>query len=112
MDESQQASCKYCYASISGYFYFCPNCGRMLREKTTISRQIVVYFVSLFAPPFGLIYAWRFLRQEGSKSKIIGVVALVLTMISIAAVFWIFAGLIKSVNEQINALNSGSLYIF
>ena len=65
---------------------FCPACGKKLKRSdlsTGIQKQIGVYLLSFFLPPFGLFPAIKYLRQADSKSKKIGVIALVLTVISI-----------------------------
>lgn len=112
MLDSRQITCKYCHTAISIGDYYCPNCGKMLSEKTTISRQIVVYFVSLFVPLFGFWYAWKFLRQPDGRSKKIGVAALMLTIISTGAIVWFSIDLMNRVSQQINAINSGNYYNF
>ena len=112
MDEILQITCQYCHTLIPAESYFCPNCGKMLKEKTTISRQAVVYVVSLFAPPFGFWYVWKFLRQPDERSKKIGIAALILTIISVIVTIWFSVDLINSVSQQINSINSGAVYNF
>jgi len=112
MSDVLQIMCRYCHSSIPVEFYFCPNCGKMLKEKTTISRQIVVYFVCVFVPPFGFWYVWKFLRQPDRRSKKIGIAALILTVISTTVSIWFSIGFINEVMQQINALNSGVNYNF
>lgn len=82
----EQKTCKFCGFPISDNFYFCPNCGKKLSEpplSTGIGKQIGIYALSFFVPPFGLLPAFRYLRQKDSKSKTIGLIAVFLTLISI-----------------------------
>ena len=70
--------------------------------STTFSKQLSIYLISLFLPPLGLWPAVKYLRQQDEKSKKIGLIALVLTIISIVATSWLTIGLVNSVNQRIN----------
>jgi len=88
--------------------FFCPNCGKQLKDKppsVTLWKQVVIYSVSLFLPPFGLGYAWKYYRDGDKKSKIIALVAVVLTLVSIVVTIWYTETAINSVNQQLNSLN-------
>ena len=100
--------CKECGHEISDEALACPNCGKPQRDKppsVSLSRQITVYFVSLFLPPFGLWYVWKYLKQKDSKSKKIGIVALILTIISIIITIWFIGKLVDSINQALNSVN-------
>lgn len=108
MDSSTETICPSCLAAVAADAYFCPNCGKALKNKPTsasVSRQIIVYAVSLFLPPFGLWYVWKYLRQADKKSKIIGAAALVLTIVSTIMTMWATKAMLDSINQSINALN-------
>src|SRR3990167_11491063 len=98
-------TCPTCNKAVTPADYFCPQCGRKLKDQppaTTISRQIIVYAVSFFLPPFGLIPAIGYLRQKDSKSKKIGLVAIFLTILSILLSFWFTTRVLKLFNQQLN----------
>jgi uncharacterized membrane protein YvbJ len=100
--------CKECGHEISDEALACPNCGKPQRDKppsVSLSRQMVVYFVSLFLPPFGLWYAWKYLKQKDGKSKKIGIAALILTIISIIITIWFTERLVNSINQALNSVN-------
>ena len=100
--------CPACNASVQSSANFCPNCGRQFRTvppATTVSRQIIVYLVSFIAAPFGLWYAWKYLRQDDNKSKKIGIVAIALTVISAAITIWTMAGLFNSLSPLLRSLS-------
>jgi hypothetical protein len=104
--------CSACNASVPSSANFCPNCGKGLRAippATTLSRQIIVYLISFFVAPFGLWYAWKYLKQEDIKSRKIGIAAIALTVISIAITFWTMAGLYNSVSQYMRLLNGLAL---
>ena len=100
--------CKECGHEISDEALACPNCGKPQRDKASsvsLSRQIFVYSVSLFLPPFGLWYAWKYLKQKDGKSKKIGIAALILSIISIIVAIWFIERFVNSINQSLNSLN-------
>lgn len=100
--------CKECEHEISDEALTCPNCGKPQRDKPpaiSLSRQAVVYFVSLFLPPFGFWYVWKYLKQKDAKSKKIGYAALILTIISIIVTVWFTASLVASITQSLNSVN-------
>lgn len=81
-----QLTCPSCKSPILETYFYCPNCGKMVKRKppsTSLSKQISLYLFCIFFPPFGAIPGLRYLSQEDSKSKTIGGVALVLTTVSL-----------------------------
>lgn len=114
MEELTSANCPYCGAVVSFTSYFCQNCGKLLRIKppsTSILRQIIIYSISFFLPPFGLRYAFSYLRQNDDKSKAIGIVTILLTLISIMVTVIVFVGMFNAVTKSLNnptGVTSGS----
>jgi hypothetical protein len=100
--------CFSCSAPVPPSAYFCPDCGKPIRTKplaTSVSKQVIIYLISFFIAPFGLWYAWKYLKQNDRKSKIIGLVATALTIFSLALTFWTIAGLVNSVQETLRSLH-------
>jgi hypothetical protein len=65
---------------------YCPNCGYALRGKvlsTSIGKQITLYLISFFLPPFGLIQGLKYFKEKDSKLRMIGVVSIILTIVAI-----------------------------
>src|SRR3990167_3406227 len=86
MEENIRTTCPNCNNRILSIDIFCPACGKKLKNGESslgIQKQIGVYLLSFFLPPFGLLPAIKYLRQADSKSKKIGAIALILTAISI-----------------------------
>lgn len=97
--------CPQCKKDILPSDYFCPDCGKKLKDKppsTTFLRQLIVYAISFFLPPFGLWPAIRYLKQQDGKSKKIGLAALFLTIISILLTVWLTASFMNSFNRELN----------
>jgi len=101
-----ETTCTYCKGNISLTDYFCPNCGKKLKEKslsTTLLKQLLIYFISFFLPPLGIWPAIKYLRQSDGKSKKIGLAALFLTIISIAITIWLTINFINSFNKELGS---------
>jgi len=91
--------CKYCGFSVLVTYYYCPNCGKKLKEpplSTSIGRQIYIYALSLILPPLGLWPGIKYLRQDNIIAKRIGIIAIVLTIISTILTIWITIGLLSN----------------
>lgn len=103
MEES--GGCPVCHAAVRPTDYFCFNCGRSLKPRppsTSIFSQALLYLGSLFLPPLGLIWGWRYLRQANPSSKIVGVVAILITIISLIVTTWLVVKTVNTVNVQVN----------
>lgn len=105
-----EKTCPSCHIPVLESWYFCQNCAKKLRTKpasTTIAAQIGIYALSIFLPPLGLWPGLTYLFQKENKAKIIGVIALVLTIIAtIVTVYYavqIMDSVNKAVNEQLNS---------
>jgi hypothetical protein len=97
--------CPVCHLQVRPTDYFCFNCGKNLRSKplsTSLNQQIIMYLESFFLPPYGLIIGMRYLKQKDDASKIVGVVAIILTVISILVFIKVTQDLIKTINTKLN----------
>jgi len=112
MESTLYIKCPKCNTDVLGTAYFCSNCGRPLRarpEVISIAKQILVYFVSFFLAPFGLGYAFKYLRQTDRKARTIGFISLGLTIVAIITVIIISKAFLEQQYGVINAI-SGGLY--
>ncbi|HSW87768.1 MAG TPA: zinc ribbon domain-containing protein [Candidatus Saccharimonadales bacterium] len=106
-----QLLCPSCKIPITRDEYFCPNCGKKLKDKpvsTGIAKQTLVYLVSFFLPPFGLPWAYKYLKQPDQKSKIIGYIVIALTIISLIINIWLVVAFVKQTQQAINTDLNGS----
>lgn len=104
--------CPECGHEVSDEALSCPNCGHPLKsrtENTSILKQILVYFVSFFLAPFGLGYAFKYLKQSDKKSKIIGIISLILTFFAIITVIFIAKKYLEQEYGLLNLINNGGL---
>ncbi len=106
-----QTTCPDCKANLSESDYFCPNCGKKIKEKpllTTLSKQLSIFLISFLLPPLGIWPGIKYLRQADEKSKKIGLIAIFLTIISIVIASWLTTNLINSFNKELG--NQFNLY--
>lgn len=86
---------------------------KMIAEKqanlpsTTISKQIVIYLVSFFLPPFGLGWGFKYIKFHDEKVKRVGLIAILLTIVSIILTIWITMSFFNSYSQTINSINRG-----
>src|SRR5215469_15377008 len=95
--------CPRCKLPLPSEVNFCPSCGRKIKDPSpsvSIGSQIGIYLVSFFIPPFGLWYAYRYLKHGGATEKKIGYVSIVLTVVSIVLSIWITQIFIQAVNQS------------
>ena len=104
-------TCKHCDFPIAENFYFCPNCGKKLKQpplSTGILRQIYIYGISALLPPLGLWPGIKYLMQPTGKAKIIGLIAIILTVLSIALTIKIAMDILSAqiaiANQQLQLL--------
>lgn len=101
--------CRSCQNPISETYFFCPYCGKKLKEpplSTSIAKQIGIYLFAILCPPFGLIPGIKYLNQPDNRSKIIGLVTVLLTGFTLMMA--IYYGLVMYQDFQ-NALSSQGL---
>lgn len=101
-------NCKYCKNPIAENFYFCPNCGKKLKEppfKFSWEKTIVIVLESILLPPLGLFPGIRHLRMKETGAKILGMAALVITTISTIIMIIFLKNYINNVNKQLNDVN-------
>ena len=100
-----QITCPHCQFPILDSFYFCPNCGKKRKEppvSTTIGKQIGIYVLSVLLPPLGLWPGIKYLLQKDQKAKIIGIIAIVLTILSTIITIQIALGIFNQLSSTIN----------
>ncbi|MBI4119327.1 MAG: hypothetical protein HY456_00585 [Parcubacteria group bacterium] len=101
--------CPYCGTKTIPDAYFCQNCGKKLQERPlsgSFGKQAAIYLVSFFIPPLGFTRGYPYLKQKDKKLRIIGVVAMLLTVISLAVGIWLAVQIANSINQQINSLGN------
>ncbi len=99
--------CPFCHFPLNETFYFCPNCGKKLSEPpVSTAKKAGVYLLSIFLPPLGLWPGIKYLFSKNEKTKRVGEIAIILTILSTIVTLWLsvaaFNSLSQSVNSQLN----------
>lgn len=77
-----------------------------LKDKplsTTIVRQTFIYLLSFLLPPLGLWPGIKYLKQKDEKPRMIGFIAILLTIISTALTIWLTLGFLSVFNKELNS---------
>lgn len=109
MDSTPPEICPYCQSLVPVGSIYCSNCGKPLHEeKIQIStrRQIIIYLVSFFLPPLGLIWTFKYLKQSDPIKKRVGIVSLLLTVVAIILNFYALSVVMNLLSSQLNSINS------
>ncbi len=101
----QLLACPKCQNYNDETDFFCRVCGYKLKEallSTSFLKQLSIYLISFFLPPLGLIPAIKYLRQGESKSKQVGVIAMIITLISVIIQIWLLRNFMGTFNKALN----------
>jgi len=101
---STQSICPSCHIRVRPTDSFCFNCGKNLQPQplpTSISSQIILYLKCVLLPPLGIIWGIQYLRKPGRLTKIVGLVAIILTFVITIIVVEASISLINILNNNI-----------
>ena len=108
--------CPRCHFPVKPEYYFCPNCGAKLTEPplgTGLMDQLLLYAFSLILPwiAYLAITKWqgiKYLRAPDSRTRQIGLIALILLVASSIVAFWLtyqwIQGYVQSSLSDVNNL--------
>lgn len=107
MEPEQIVVCPVCSYQIQPEWFFCPKCGKMIREAPiviSISKQILIYLVSFFLAPFGLGWGFKYIKSKDLKVRMVGIIAIVLTILSIVLMIVWFKSFMDQYAQTLNSL--------
>lgn len=101
--------CPVCHVAVRPTDFYCYNCGKNLHEKPLSSATEYLYYAgSVFLPPLGLWWGYALYKRGDDRSKRIGLICAVLTVVvTIVVSVWtmnLFRGINSQVNQQLNGL--------
>jgi hypothetical protein len=108
MENPQTKICHGCQRLISINDNFCSVCGqaqKLQEVKISFSNVIVACVVSLFLPPFGLLYVFKYLRQESFQARKVAWLCAGLTLLSSAFIIYLFNSIMHSATQTFDSLN-------
>lgn len=105
MDEAvTPAVCPSCHIVVKLTDYFCSNCGKNLHPVPlgiTLIDQVKLYLGSVFLAPMGIFWGMRYLREKEDKPKIVGVVAMLLSVITLIVAIQYSVSFANTINSQV-----------
>jgi len=87
--------------------FYCYNCGKNLHPaplQTDTTTLVALFLKTILLPPLGILWGLQYLRQADERSKIVGVAAIVITIIEIILVVQSTVGILNGVSGQMNNL--------
>lgn len=105
----KQFPCPACNFPVIPPFYFCPNCGKKLKDppyKIEPLKILGLILLSVLLPPLGFWPGIKLLGNSDRRAQGIGILAIALTVISLVITVWysiIFINAqVKSMQGQLN----------
>lgn len=105
--------CPSCNFEVQPSWYFCPNCAKPLQEAPlviSIPKQLLIYLISFFLAPLGLGWGLKYIRYKNNHVKIVGIISIVLTIVSIILMVASFKYFMDQYSKMLNGLTTGHLY--
>src|ERR1035437_5739877 len=103
----EQTVCPFCHFQLLQNYYFCPNCGKKINEPPiSNAKAIGVYLLSIFLPPLGLWPGIKYLFAKEQKTKTVGIIAIISTIISTIVPIWLSVVLFNNKNQSISSQKS------
>lgn len=96
--------CPACHITVRPTDYYCFNCGKNLHEAppgTGTEDQIKLYLGSVLLAPMGIVWGLKYLRQEDQKSKIVGIVAMSFSVITLIIATQYVMNAVNTINTQV-----------
>lgn len=97
-------SCPFCHVAVRPMDYFCGNCGKNLhpaRIGTSAFDQAKLYLGSVLLAPMGIFWGMRYLREKEDKSKIVGIIAMLLSIVTLIVAVQLSVTFMNTINSQI-----------
>lgn len=109
----ENPTCPKCHTKVRESDYYCFNCGTNLKPappSISASAQMVLYLKCLLIPPFGIVWAYKYLKQPDTNSKLVGVIAIVITLAATVALIIFTNNFITTLNTEINKQMNSQMF--
>lgn len=98
-------TCAHCHVAIRQTDYFCFNCGTNLKPTPpsfNVLSMMKLFGGSILIPPMGLVWGFPYIRQPDMKSRVVGGVAMIITvLVFIYSTYW-FYNYMQNVTAQVD----------
>jgi len=100
-----QILCPFCSTPLAPAAFFCPICGKNVKEKpiaTGFLIQIGLYLVSVLLPPLFIGWTIKYLKSKDPIAKQVGMISLGLTIISLITAVLLSISLFNTISKGVN----------
>lgn len=97
--------CPFCAKEIDPKAYYCPECGKKVREKPVplgFWPIVALFALCIFLPPFNIGLTIKYMKSPDPKAKKIGVISLIVMIAVLVAVGISTYFVTKYVSDQVN----------
>jgi predicted nucleic acid-binding Zn ribbon protein len=105
-----QKLCKYCNNAVTESDFYCPKCGKKIKEKpASLSPLSLIWLLilSVLLPPLGIGVTIRYMKDSDERARTIGWISLLITIVSIVVMVVLSFSVFKNLNDQINGQLNG-----
>lgn len=78
----------------------------------SLSRQVGVYALSFFLPPFGLVPGIKYMLGKQPNSARVGIIAITLTLLSVIISVALFMQILNSITSNVNSQLNQQLNLY
>lgn len=107
--ENQVFQCPNCGSILVPGSNFCPQCGLQITQNAqdiSIGKQIYQYIFSLILPPFGLVWAIKYIKSGSEQQKRVGIIIIAITVVSLLLSIWFVVGFFQNLNQQFSSYSN------
>jgi len=103
--EITTVDCPFCNNKIDPKVFYCPICGKKVREKpvsTGFWPVVLLFALCLFLPPLNIGLTIRYMKSGDPKAKKIGTISLVVMIVVLIAAGISTYYFTKYISDQVN----------
>ncbi len=100
-------NCKFCKSAVQESFYFCPNCGKKIKEppfKFSLAKSITIIVAAFLIPPFGIIPGIRYFLKDDKRAQFVGVITIAVTILATGLMIVVTMRVVNYYKESYNQI--------
>jgi hypothetical protein len=100
--------CPFCKNKIEAKVFFCPICGKKVREKPVSTKfwpVLWLFFLTILLPPLNIGLTIKYMKSADAKAKRIGLISLIVMIavlvVAVVSTFYVTKYVSDQVNQQV-----------
>lgn len=96
--------CRSCKNDVDKLWFYCPTCGKKLREKppgTSFWSVLGLFLLSTLLPPFNLGLSIKYIRSSDPRAKTYGWISLALMVAAVGLAVWWSSAMVNLANKEL-----------